>query len=74
MEACRPGHDDLDSPEMARLVAEMVAHRHLEERFAHLQLLDGVIADVIQNVPVPEGLIDRILQERAADGMASTPF
>ena len=61
MEACRPGHADLDSPEMEGVVVEMVAHRRLEERFARLQQLDGVIADVVQNVPVPEGLTDRVL-------------
>jgi hypothetical protein len=61
MEACRPGHDDVEAPEIAHLAAEMVASHDLEERFARLQQTDEVLADAIRDVPVPEGLADRLL-------------
>lgn len=73
MEACRPGHDDLEGPEMARLAAEMVAHRELERRFARLQQLDGILAEVIQDVPVPEGLADRLMVVLSACVPAEAP-
>jgi hypothetical protein len=66
MEACRPGHGDVDDPEMARLAAELVASRDLEDRFARLQQLDGALADAIQDVPVPAGLADRLMARLSA--------
>ena len=74
MEACRPGHDDMDAPEMAHLAAEMVASRDLEERFARLQQTDGVLADAIRDVSVPEGLADRLRAAlQAASASAVSP-
>jgi len=61
MEACRPGHDDLDNPELAGLAAEIAVRRDLENRFARLQRLDGALADAIQEVPVPDGLAGRLM-------------
>jgi len=61
LEACRPGSDDLSDPAMAMLAARMAGSPELDSLYERLQRLDKVLADAYQDVPVPEGLADRIL-------------
>ncbi len=66
MEACRPGSDDLSDPDLAFLSAQLAAHPDLDRRFERIQHLDAKLAEAFHDVPVPEGLADRILAEVAA--------
>ncbi len=61
LEACRPGSDDLSDPDMESLAARMAESAKLQSLYERLQRLDKALADVYQDVPVPEGLADRIL-------------
>jgi len=61
LEACRPGSDDLSDPAMELLAARMAGSPELDGLYERLQRLDKVLADAYQDVPVPEGLADRIL-------------
>ncbi len=72
MEACRPGSNDLSDPALAFLATELAARAELDGLFERLQRTDGVLADVFQDVPVPEGLEDRILAHLAAGRAASS--
>jgi hypothetical protein len=65
MEACRPGSDDASDPGLG-LAAELAAHPEWAERVARLQKLDATLAGAIQDVPVPEGLSQRLLARLAA--------
>jgi len=68
MEACRPGTDDLRDPDLAFLADRMTASPQLRGTFERLQHWDEKVRDVFGEIPVPEGLADRILA-----GLASTP-
>jgi len=61
LEACRPGSNDLAEPEMATLAAQLRAFPELDEVRERLQRLDRELGDAFRDVPVPEGLADRIL-------------
>ncbi len=67
IESCRPGSDDLSLPEMAPL-AEMLsadtalsADTVLHATFNRIQRLDRRIAAATRDVPVPAGLVERVL-------------
>lgn len=62
LEACRPHRDDLSDPGLAFLTEEMAANPGLEEAFTRLQGIDSAISRAFQDVPVPEGLADRLLR------------
>lgn len=66
MEACRPGSDDLADPAFAFLAAKMEANPELRELYERLQCVDGTIAGAFEDVPVPEGLADRITTRLAS--------
>lgn len=57
---------------MAALVAQMAASAELDSAYERLQRVDSVIAKAFADVPVPEGLGDRILANLAAARPAST--
>ncbi len=61
LEACRPGSEDLSDPVMASLVSQMAASRELDDLYERLQKFDASLASAYQDVPVPEGLAERIL-------------
>lgn len=63
MEACRPGSDDVGDPELAFLAAYLAANPELDETYERLQRLDGALTKAFQEVPVPEGLADRLLNQ-----------
>lgn len=61
IESCRPGTDDVSDPALAFLAAELSADPELDDLYERLQRLDARLAEVFADVPVPEGLADRIL-------------
>jgi len=61
IESCRPGSNDLSDPALAFLAEELAANPDLNNLYQRMQELDGTLADVFQDVPVPENLQDRIL-------------
>jgi hypothetical protein len=67
LDACRPGSADVANPELALLAAEMAGDRELEHLYERLQRTDARLAAAFQDVPVPEGLADRLLASLAAD-------
>lgn len=66
IEACRPGSDDIEDPALASVAAEMAASPELRILFERLQRVDGTVGSAFQDVPVPEGLADRITARLAA--------
>lgn len=70
MEACRPGHDDVSDLGLAFLADHLGSDPALSREFRRLKRLDQTVADAFQDVPVPEGLADRILTCLAADAEA----
>jgi hypothetical protein len=61
IEACRPQSDDLSQPDLAFLAAELAGDAQLQETFERIQKTDVAIGRVLRDVPVPEGLADRLL-------------
>ena len=66
IEACRPGSDDVADPALAYLAAAMAADPELENLYARLQQVDGMLTADFRRVPVPEGLDHRLLERLAA--------
>jgi len=66
IEACRPGSNDLSDPALAFLATELAARAELDDAYERLQRLDAILAEVFDDVAVPEGLQDRILCRLAA--------
>ncbi|HUT13882.1 MAG TPA: hypothetical protein VMY42_25560 [Thermoguttaceae bacterium] len=72
IEACRPGSDDMADGELAFLAAELEAHPELADLYDRLQRTDEVVAAAFREVPVPEGLEQRLLDHLAAARAADT--
>ncbi|OHB68403.1 MAG: hypothetical protein A2V70_17175 [Planctomycetes bacterium RBG_13_63_9] len=66
IEACRPESDDVDDPALAYLAAELAADPRLKDLFGRLQRLDATLAASFCDVPIPEGLQQRLLDRLAA--------
>jgi hypothetical protein len=66
MEACRPGSDDLEDPALASLAGALAADPELAELFERLGRVDSSLAEAFGDVPLPEGLADRITARLAA--------
>ncbi len=71
MEACRPQSDDLSDSGLAFLAGQLAADPDLSERFQRLQRVDAAIAAACGDVPVPEGLADRIMARLAEEGASA---
>jgi hypothetical protein len=61
IEACRPGSEDASEPAMAFLAAGLAADPQLAELYQKIQKADGAVGEAFQDVPVPDGLAERIL-------------
>jgi hypothetical protein len=68
MEACRPQTDDLKDPLLALLADRLASDAELQQRYQRLQRLDQSLADAFRDVPVPQGLAERILERLNAGG------
>ena len=70
LEACRPGSDDVADPALEYLAAELDANPELEVLYGRLQRVDETLAAAFRDVPVPEGLQQRLLDRLAASRAA----
>ena len=66
MEACRPGSDDVEDPALAFLAEQLASDPELAELFERLNRVDSGVAEAFGDVPLPEGLADRIVARLAA--------
>ena len=73
MEAFRPGHDDLSSPEFRLLARRLQSDERLREQFERSQQVDLAIATAIQDVAVPPELADRLLDRLSAESFTEGP-
>lgn len=73
LEACRPGKDDLSDPAMERLATAMAASPELDDLYERLQRLDAALAAAFRDVPVPQGLQQRIVERLAKASLGVSP-
>jgi hypothetical protein len=66
MESCRPGSDDLLDGALAPLAAVLAQDAELQTRFGRLQRTDAAVAAAFRDVPIPDGLANRLLDRLAA--------
>jgi len=66
IEACRPASEDLKDPALAFLATQLEVDPELRELFERCQRVDATLAEAFRDVPVPEGLADRITARLAA--------
>ena len=68
IEACRPGSQDPSDAELAALADGMASDPKLRAVYDKLKQTDVVLEEAFRDVPVPEGLTDRILSRLASAG------
>ena len=73
IEACRPGSDDVSLPEMSPLAESVDSDPSVRELFERSQQCDRAIRRVFQNVPVPDGLSDRLLAALEQQDLQDSP-
>jgi hypothetical protein len=73
MDACRSGSDDLSLPEMAALASRLDQDAELRARFARSQEFDAALGAAFQDVPLPEGLEERLLARLAFENNVVEP-
>ena len=61
LEACRPDRGDLEDPHFAPLADRLASDPELEERLRQMQHVDAVLGAAFHDVPVPDGLQERLL-------------
>ena len=61
MDACRPGSDDLDLPEMREFKARLEADAKWQLAFRQIQRFDAVLRGPLTEVPVPATLREQRL-------------
>ncbi|MDA1054222.1 MAG: hypothetical protein O3C40_27565 [Planctomycetota bacterium] len=62
IDACRPGHADMDQPEFSELARELAQDLELQRLFERSQQLDAAIRTTFQSVTPPPGLVERLLE------------
>ncbi len=67
LEACRFDQDDLAQPEMRELAETLAASPQWRGLFERLQLFDAAASAAFRDVPVPDGLQERILARLAVE-------
>lgn len=65
MDACRPGSDDLELPELRELKARLETDAECRRAFGQIQRLDSELRDQLAAVPVPHQLRQRVLSSLA---------
>jgi hypothetical protein len=60
IDCCRPGSDDASQPEMAELEQGLAADADLRALYERSQQFDTAVAAAFHDVPIPEGLVDRL--------------
>ncbi len=61
LEVCRPGSDDANDPALDFLADELASNPKLRELYERLQQIDATLTTCFRDVPVPEGLPQRLL-------------
>lgn len=61
IDACRPGSDDEQSPELAPLAERLAADADLSRAFAGAQRFDMLVAEALDDLPLPTGFEQRLL-------------
>jgi hypothetical protein len=61
IDACRPGHLDVDEPEMELLASELARDDKIISAFKRSQQVDEVIGQAVRDVKVPDGAAERFL-------------
>jgi hypothetical protein len=61
IDACRPGSDDERCPELAPLADRLAADAELAQAFAGAQRFDMLVAETLDDVPLPAGFEQRLL-------------
>ncbi len=70
IDACRPGSDDLDAPEMRELAELIACDDDVRQIFERSQRLDENIGEAIRDVTIPDGIEARVLLCLAAGNQA----
>lgn len=71
IEACRPGSDDIASPEMADVARQIQQDPQARSLYERVQKWDAAVAATMEEVTVPDGLAERILQELRSDAVSA---
>jgi hypothetical protein len=71
IDACRPGSDDLQLPELAELARVVADDPQVANDLAASHVSDIALCDGLQEVPIPSGLADRLLAQLDARFFAS---
>jgi hypothetical protein len=66
IDACRPGSDDLHLPELAELKAAVASSGEVAAELDRAQRFDQNVTSALYDVPVPAGLLDRLLVSAAS--------
>jgi hypothetical protein len=66
IDACRPGSDDLHLPELAELKAAVASSGEVAAELDRAQRFDQSVTSALYDVPVPSGLLDRLLVSAAS--------
>jgi hypothetical protein len=66
IEACRPGSDDLQSQELADVARRVQEDPRAQDVYARVQKWDAAVSSAMEQVPVPEGLAERLLARLGA--------
>ena len=72
IEACRPGSDDIASPDMADVARQIQQDPQVHSLYERVQKWDAAVSSAMDKVSVPEGLAERILDRLRAQAAVST--
>ena len=72
IDACRPGRDDVSDPELAPLAAALRDDPAAQELWRRSQQFDAAARAAFIDVPVPDGLTDRLLHAVATSAIAAS--
>lgn len=71
IDACRPGSADLALPELALLAEAAERDPAVAAELARGQRFDGLVAEALDDVPVPAGLAERLLAGAASSRLST---
>lgn len=68
IDACRPGTDDVNLPEMSALADLLRDDEQVRGWYDHTQRSDAAIARAFRDIPIPDGLSDRLVSSINKEG------
>lgn len=72
IEACRPGSDDVASPDMVDVARQIQQDPQVRLLYERVQKWDAAVSVTMEEVGAPEGLADRILDRLRSQAAVST--